>query len=139
MEHHVKLRSAVGTRADGLTITLHAENDDERGRLLILTLRSECWFVSFDQTRAIALAVYGKRWVGAHELAHEDCRGMTYVLELEGALHFPVRPLQVSQSPPFGCRWFDARVLSAGIGQQDGGRFVPRRYGRYLAKAEESA
>lgn len=117
-----------------MTIVAWPAWDDRRGRMIVLRIRGPLWWqINGDACRRLAAAFYGKDWVTAAEGFDGGCATYAHGLERDGAgAGRPLRPEGLVS--PGWVRWFDARVLAAGIGQQDFGKISGR--GRRMVPAD---
>lgn len=117
-EHHERLGQAVGTSAEGLTLLLFEAWDDSIGRLRVLKVAGRR-AVSLDVTRKLAAAVLGKDWNRGRETWPPGEIGTVfYLLPLDRAVCQDFfRPPQWT---PLKIRWFDARALAQGMGDDNG-------------------
>lgn len=129
-QHRDATDQPVGARLAGGRIVLWQQWDDGRGRLNVLEISPplRCW-LNLDKTRQLARAVYGPAWVDCLELADPDSHCVHYVQELDRA-HDPLAGPGSQRPPaplvvriPAWIRWYQARSLCAGLGDQDSGAF----------------
>lgn len=116
---HEKNRRAVGTRIGAATVMLW-EQWTEQGRARVLLVAMS--YMS-DAADALARAVLGKDGL------IRAARGRTHTQALY-VLPFDERSKSgeifkgTQFKPPWSIRWFDARALGAGIGQETGAQWV---------------
>lgn len=124
-EHHRKLCGAVGTRISGIELIVFQAYCDvtlQRFTCVRLTVPHGSMLA---HGREIAAAVLGKTALcGAGRELLLDWRTMVFAAPLDALpTVLPEGPNSAAPfvSKPAWVRWFDGRVLAAGIGQQDGG------------------
>jgi len=116
-EHFRKQRRPVGTFDGGVKIVLFPWWDDEAGALDCALIRRPGPTVYVHETDALAERLLGKdvisgvrRMIGPGAIVYAMSRERT-----------PRDLTRVRFAEPDVVRWFNARGLAAGIGQQDGG------------------
>lgn len=116
---HDKNRRAVGTRIGSATVMLW-EQWTELGRARVLLVAMP--YVS-DAVDALARAVLGKDGLIRAARAW-NTRQVLYILPVDERSAAGEIFKGVAFKPPWSIRWFDARTLGAGIGQQQGSEWV---------------
>lgn len=120
---HAKNSQAVGVSTGGASLVLWtgwSERAQGRYQVLNITFRAGCWP---DQADTLARSVLGKDSVRAHRMLSRQAA--VYVLPFD----FPMAAWHVHRETlqyPRAIRWFDSRVLAAGLGQQRDQEHVSR-------------
>lgn len=124
---HEQCGMAVGTSAEGVTLILYEGWHDRRGRLRILKVISGRWVMSrwqvnLDVTRRMAAAVLGKNWSleGREWLPEFEPQAVCYAVPLDRG-YADAGGWRVPDFHPSRIRWFNARGLAQGLGEQDNG------------------
>lgn len=127
-EHQDKLESPVGMRILGLAVKLWRTWSDDLGQIRCVRIELRPgWHINLFGTRNIARGLIGPDWLTAYEQADPEHNTVLYVQCIDRRPQprqfslVPARRNWLDIWPPRYVRWFDARKLGVGLGDQDNG------------------